>query len=123
LLYVKATSREARNERGSRKMYKRNLAFAVWLAAALGVPLLVMALQPASPVRRADETVRHPSLAAETPVAIDIGSAELGTARRARPVATGPIWMRGARLVSVPDDPRPMVVAQKPSGPTSTHAN
>ena len=94
-------------------MYKRNLVLIVWFAAALGLPALVMALQPSSPVRRADDIVRHPSLAAERPVAVDIGDAQLGSGRR-RSVAAGPIRMRGARLVGVPDDPRPMVVAQKP---------
>jgi hypothetical protein len=105
-------------------MYKRNLAFAVWLAAGLGLTIVVTALRPASVVRRFDEPARHPSLAAEQPVAVDIGNAYLGSGRRA-PAAAGPIWMRGARLVSVADDGRPMVVAQKPAsaGATSAHAN
>jgi hypothetical protein len=69
--------------------------------------------------------MRHPSLAAEAPIAVDIGRAELAPLRRSS-AATGPVLMRGARLVGVPDDPRPMVVARKPetrADVSRAHAN
>jgi hypothetical protein len=105
-------------------MYKRNLALAVWCAAALGLSMVVIALQPATPVRHEVDVVRHPSLAADEPVAVDIGNAHLGAGRRAHAAATGPIRMRGTSLVGVADDPRPMVLAQKPAFAKATrHAN
>ena len=107
-------------------MNKRQLALAVWCAAALCLPIVVVALQPVSPTRSANIVVRHPSLAAELPVVIEIGDAHLAPARRSPAETMGPIRMRGAHLVGLPDDPRPTVVAQKPESPAeaaSAHVN
>ena len=103
-------------------MSKGSLVLTVWSAAALCLPMLVAALQPVSPAH-VDAPMRHPSLAAEQPLAIEIGNAHLGSQRRSPAPPSGPIWMRGARLVGTPENTVPMMVAQKPTRTKSAHAD
>jgi len=107
-------------------MNRRQLALVVWCAAAACLPVVVSALRPAVPARIVSRVERHPSLAAQPPLAVEIGTVYIGPVARAPSGRGAPIWMRGARLTGVAEDPKPLVVAQKspvPPEASSAHAN